>query len=247
MKAIILAAGRGSRMGNLTENQPKGLVCLAGKPLLYYQSRSLLAGGVDEIAIVTGYMPEITSPFGKIQFHNPAWETTNMVRSLMCADEFLRGDSCVISYSDIFYTAATVTALAETSADIAISYDRNWLSLWQARSENPLLDAETFHCTEGGDLLDIGGKPDSLSAVQGQYMGLLKFTPQGWETISYYLQKIDTQKLHMTGLLRLMLSHGEKIKCIPAVGAWGEVDTASDLALYESWIKEGILDMDELA
>lgn len=247
MKAIILAAGRGSRMRALTESKPKGLACLAGKPLLYYQSKSLLAGGADEIGIVTGYLAESTAPFGNIQFHNPAWETTNMVRSLMCADEFLRGDTCLISYSDIFYTAETVAALAETSADIAISYDKNWLFLWQARNEDPLSDAETFRCTEEGYLIDIGGKPDFLAAVQGQYMGLLKFTPKGWAVISHYLQQIDTQKLHMTGLLSHMLHHGEKIKCIPAVGAWGEVDTASDLALYESWIKQGLLNMDALA
>ncbi len=247
MKAIILAAGRGSRMGPLTESKPKGLACLAGKPLLHYQSKSLLAGGADEIAIITGYLPESTAPFGKTSFHNAEWETTNMVRSLMCADEFLRSNTCLISYSDIFYTADTVSALAGTAADIAISYDKNWLSLWQARNEDPLSDAETFRCTEEGDLLDIGGKPNSIDSVQGQYMGLLKFTPRGWAVISNYLQQIDTQKLHMTGLLSHLLRGGETIKCVPAVGSWGEVDTASDLALYESWIKDGILDMEALA
>ena len=55
MKAIILAAGRGSRMGGLTDTQPKGLVSLRGKPLLEWRLASLRAAGIHEIALITGY------------------------------------------------------------------------------------------------------------------------------------------------------------------------------------------------
>ena len=59
MKAIILAAGRGSRMKNLTSDKPKCLVKLHGKPLLEWQLESMYKSGISEIAVVTGYKNEL--------------------------------------------------------------------------------------------------------------------------------------------------------------------------------------------
>ena len=61
MKAIILAAGRGSRMKKLTNDKPKCLVKLHGKPLLEWQLESMRKSGISEIAIVTGYKHEMLS------------------------------------------------------------------------------------------------------------------------------------------------------------------------------------------
>ena len=58
MKAIILAAGRGSRMCQLTEEQPKCLTKLAGKSLLEWQQEALKATGIQEIVVVGGYRYE---------------------------------------------------------------------------------------------------------------------------------------------------------------------------------------------
>ena len=55
MKTIILAAGRGSRMGNLTDEKPKCLLEVFGKPLIEHQIEALTKGGIEDIAIVTGY------------------------------------------------------------------------------------------------------------------------------------------------------------------------------------------------
>jgi len=55
MKAIILAAGRGSRMKKLTSNQPKCLTNLNGKPILDWQLEAFKKSGITEVAIVTGY------------------------------------------------------------------------------------------------------------------------------------------------------------------------------------------------
>ena len=59
MKAIILAAGRGSRMKELGDQLPKCLIELRGKPLLEYQLQTLRQAGIDEIALVTGYRNEL--------------------------------------------------------------------------------------------------------------------------------------------------------------------------------------------
>ena len=72
MKAIILAAGRGSRMQNLTQKQPKCLVNLRGKALLDWQLEALRAAGISEIAIVTGYKRELLANRGLVEFPAPA-------------------------------------------------------------------------------------------------------------------------------------------------------------------------------
>ena len=71
MKAIILAAGRGSRMKKLTDELPKCLVELRGKTLLDWQLEALRAAGITEIAIVTGYKREMLTNRGMFDFHNP--------------------------------------------------------------------------------------------------------------------------------------------------------------------------------
>jgi choline kinase len=231
MKAIILAAGRGSRMGELTSNNPKGLTLLHGKPILQYQLDALHKAGIYEIAIVTGYKAENFKDFGTVHFHNEHWSETNMVYSLLCAQEWLEEDDCIISYSDIFYESDIITKLIESNADIAISYDPNWLNLWSKRFENPLEDAESFCINSENYLTEIGAKVLTIEEIQGQYMGLLKFRKK---VISDLVETycISVEKIDMTSLLNTLLKCGIKIKAIPNESCWGEIDSESDLNIY---------------
>ena len=92
MKAIILAAGRGTRMKALTEEKPKCLVELDGQSLLEKQLNALRQAGIEDIAIVTGYRRELLIPFNLVEFHNPRWAETNMVTSLACAEQWLQSE-----------------------------------------------------------------------------------------------------------------------------------------------------------
>ena len=123
MKTIILAAGRGSRMKNMTDDRPKCLVELHGKSLLEWQLEALRGAGISEIAIVTGYKRELLADRGLVEFHNSRWSETNMVRSLECAAEWLETETCVVSYADIFYDASAVRSLMSSSAKLAVTYD----------------------------------------------------------------------------------------------------------------------------
>lgn len=237
MKAIILAAGRGSRMKNLTEERPKCLVELHDRPLLEWQLAALRGAGIEQIAIVTGYKRELLSNRGLVEFHNPRWAETNMVASLACAQEWLRGEPCVVSYSDIFYESSAPRLLMETDAELAITYDPNWRALWESRFEDPLSDAETFKMDDQRVLLEIGQKPTRIEDIQGQYMGLLRFTPPAWSKVEALRATLDDRlrdKLDMTGMLqRLIAGHGARILALPYSERWGEVDSAEDLAVYE--------------
>lgn len=243
MKAVILAAGRGSRMGSLTDDSPKCLVSLAGLPLLDRQIGALTQGGIATVGVVGGYRAELLARPGVQAFHNARWAETNMVASLACAAAWLRDGPVVVSYSDIFYPPDAVRALTAAQADIAITYDPGWLFLWSRRFADPLSDAETFR-TADGLVTEIGRKTNSLDDIQGQYMGLLKFTPAGWRAVEEHLAGLPGERrdrLDMTSLLSALIEKGQRVAAVPVSVAWGEVDNGEDLALYEAMLRSGEL------
>jgi L-glutamine-phosphate cytidylyltransferase len=244
MRAVILAAGRGSRMGALAEDRPKCLVELDHKPLIRRQITALRGGGVSSIAIVRGYLGHMISIDDVTYFENPHWGETNMVMSLLAARTWLQSDSVVISYADIFFRRAIVRDLIASSGNLVVAYDRSWRSLWARRFVDPLSDAETFRTDASGNLIDIGGRTTQIDDIEGQYMGLLKFTPKAWRAVEAVLAAVDAKTcaaMDMTKLLRALLGSGFPIGTVGIAGQWGEIDSATDLELYERMIKEGDL------
>jgi choline kinase len=244
MRAIILAAGRGSRMGTLAEARPKCLVELANKPLMSRQITALRGGGIFAIGIVRGYLGNMIDIEDVTYFENLQWAETNMVMSLVAAAAWLRYDSVVISYADIFYQRDVVRELVASSGDLVVAYDRNWRSLWARRFVDPLSDAETFRTDARGNLIDIGKRTTQIDDIEGQYMGLLKFTPKAWRAVEAVLAAVDAKTrcaMDMTTLLRALLGSGFPIETVGIAGQWGEIDSAADLELYEKMIREGDL------
>ena len=237
MKAIILAAGRGSRMKSLTDEQPKCLVEFRGKSLLDWQLEAIREAGIDDIAIVTGYRRELLTNRGLFEFNNPRWGKTQMVSSLACADAWLSHGPCIVSYSDIFYSSVAVNSLMKSRSSIAVTYDPKWLELWGQRFVNPLDDAETFRLRADGTLAEIGKRPEAVSQVQGQYMGLLKFQPEAWSEVTRIraeMNETERDLIHMTGMLQLLIEAGKvPIDAIAYDGRWGEIDSAADLKVCE--------------
>lgn len=243
--AIILAAGRGSRMKDLTTVQPKCLLELAGKPLLHWQTRALRAAGIRRILVVRGYAAEcIQGEFETAE--NSRWAETNMLSTLLCADSFVqdaftRGtERIIVSYSDIVYHHEHVQKLLACDKSVAMTFDTQWEALWRLRFDDVLLDAETFR-QEGGILLEIGGKPQSISDIHGQYMGLLSFDRPGWTALLNLCAELGkaVDKTDMTGFLRLMMAKSVCIGAVPVSGKWCEADNATDLQHYENALAKG--------
>lgn len=240
MKALILAAGRGSRMKQMTTSRPKCLVHLGTKTLLDWQTLALKEGGVSSITLVKGYQKECLNDLQYISVENPLWQETNMVYSLFCAQEELLQNTHLISYSDIVYHTSIIQKLKQAQGDIIITYDTDWLLLWSERFVNPLDDAETFS-SFNGQLQSIGKKAKTVEEIQGQYMGLLKVTPRGfaqmkklYETLTYREKK----ELDMTSFLQKLLESNIPIHTLPIQGKWCEVDNEEDLLLYHKKLDE---------
>lgn len=240
MKAIILAAGRGSRLGSMTAAQPKPLTVLAGKPLLEWQIAALHSAGVSEVHLVSGYCSEALEPYGHSRLFNPHWASSNMVRSLIRADALLAAEPMLVCYGDIVYRPDIIQSLIASPAPLAITYDLDWWSLWSARFDDPLSDAESFR-QANGQLMTIGERTADPQQIEGQYMGLLKFTPEGWQHVRDLLAGLSAEqidKLDMTSLLRRLLQNGIPIATVGIRGGWVEVDNPSDITLYERMIAQ---------
>lgn len=235
MKAIILAAGRGSRLGNITSTKPKPMAKLVGIPLIEWQLNALKDADIQDVSIVTGYEAEAFNAYHLPTFNNPHWATTNMVSSLLCADKLLSNNDAIVSYGDIVYKPSIVKKLVVESCQLGITFDTKWLDLWKLRFKNPLDDAEQFR-HKNGYLQAIGKKVKSLNEIDGQYMGLIKITSESWKEIKRYLINLPASELQakdMTTLLNDLIIKGHSIKTVAIEGGWVEVDNPSDIACYE--------------
>src|SRR3989344_8773976 len=143
MKAIILAAGMGTRLGKYTENLPKGMLNFADKPLIERQVETLRSCGITDISIVTGYMPDKINIQNIKYYHNQDYDKTNMVSSLFCAEKELN-DDILVCYADILYEKKVIKKILSSKADIGITADDSYWDYWQSRLDNPQEDVESF-------------------------------------------------------------------------------------------------------
>ncbi len=133
LKAIILAAGKGSRLGKLTENIPKGMLKIGDKTLIERQIEIYRNCNVDDITIVTGYKSEKIQFSGVNYIKNYDFTVTNMNESLFCASKKF-SDSVIISYTDIIFEPKIIQQMLESSADIGIAVNLNWKTNYEGRT-----------------------------------------------------------------------------------------------------------------
>jgi choline kinase len=173
MKMIVLAAGMGSRLRPYTNDVPKCMVPLKGRPLIDYIFQNCIDLEVADISVVTGYKAEKIQNANIKKYHNEDYDSSNMVYSLMCAAKELAGD-VIISYSDIVYKSDVLKKLIDSESEISVVADRKWKELWEKRMDNPLEDAETFKVDANGNIKELGKVPNSYDEIEAQYIGLIK-------------------------------------------------------------------------
>jgi choline kinase len=237
VQAVILAAGRGSRLARRTRDRPKCLVEIAGRTLLDWQLGALLAAGVaSPVTVVCGYRGDQLRDARIATVVNARWETTNVVRSLLAAARHLRAAPTVVAYGDVVYHPDHVRTLANASEDVAITWDRRWAELWRARFADPLLDAERFAVDDRRRVRVIGGRAASLAEIGGQFMGLVRWTPAGWahtEDVLAPFPPADVDAMDTTTLLAHVIAAGVAVGGVAVDGRWCEFDSEDDLALSE--------------
>ncbi len=254
MNAIILAAGKGERLQPLTNDKPKCLVELFGKSLLEWQIEAFQSSGITDITIVSGYKSDLIN-FPEITIlKNEKYESTNMVETLFSAKEKML-DSTIVSYGDIIFEKNVLESLINSPNDISVIVDKQWKRLWEKRFQDPLSDAESL-IIEDGCIVEIGQKVNSYEKICGQYIGLMKFQGSGIDLIKRHYEEAKNQantgtnplnaslpfeKSYLTDFLYSLIRGGATIKAVPVNNGWLEIDTLSDLDLYEFLYKKGEL------
>lgn len=252
MHVIILAAGQGTRLRPYTDDRPKCLVELQGRPLLHRQLDVLRAKGLSDITLIAGYRADRLLDQGVDVVLNPRFAETNMVSTLFCAEaRMVEGQDLLIAYGDIIYQPSVLESLLATDAPLAIAIDREWRRFWEIRMEDPLADAETLKLDNNDCIVELGRKPKDYSEVQGQYMGLIKIRGdhvaafrQAWHQMDRNVMRDgkDFDNMYMTTFLQSLIDSGWTARAAFTDNGWLEVDTVEDLDQYHEMLRSGQLD-----
>lgn len=251
MRMILPAAGTGSRLAPITDARPKCLVELAGVPLLERNIQVARQARINDITVVGGYRIDQIRPYDVQLRENPDYATTNMVHTLFLAEADF-GDGFIMSYGDIAYAPKVLDALLEAPGDgVSVVVDRAWRAYWEMRSADPLSDTETMTINQYGRILELGGRPETLDEVEGQYIGLVKFGPAGVAAAQSLYAKLcearsadkhhDPRRMYMTDLIQTLIDDGLPVDAVDIHGGWVEIDSVEDLILAERLVRDGRL------
>lgn len=247
MKAIIVAAGRGRRLGPETAEIPKCMVTVGGRSILHRQLDALRAAGADDFVIVRGYLGDrISAPGVRLRFvDNPEWQTNNILASLIFAADEMDGDF-LFSYSDIVFAPHHARLAAASSGDVGLIIDRRWRDTYQGRALHPISEAElaSIKATPSGELVDRVGKtvvPPEEAA--GEFTGLAKFSAAGGEALKQvwkdalalglerpFGRAAHLRQAYLSDALNAMADRGSRLVPLLVDGQWREIDTEEDLA-----------------
>ena len=231
MKAIILSAGQGSRLGHLTDDKPKCLIDFNGRTLLDWQLDTLQANGVREAVVVTGFHddlveaaiarrsggPAVTTVF------NPFYKVADNTGSLFMARQHLAGD-CLVWNGDTLVSERLMSrVIANAREGICVTIDRK-----------EAYDADDMKVVVDGDgRLQAIGKRLPLEQVNAESIGLLAFRGGGAGLFRDWIEKaIRTSEGTTIWYLRVIhqIAQAHPIWTLDIRGEeWGEVDFPEDV------------------
>ena len=233
MKVIIIAAGMGNRLLHHTQDTPKCMLKVQGKPLIEYQLEIYEKLGINNISIIKGFQKEKINYEGTKTYYNDNYTNNNILASLFYAEKEL-DDDVIVSYSDIVFKKKIIDQLLSSPGDISIVVDIDWNNL------TPVEEAEKV-VMAGGKIKQIG-KHLTLSETNGGFIGVAKFTRKGAkilrETYNDVLEKYkdkpfhkapSLEKAYLTDIFQELINRGHKINAAPIRGGWVEIDTPEDL------------------
>ncbi len=250
MKPIIIGAGRGKRLEHLTEQIPKTMVPILGRPMLEAILDALAAGGFErsETVFICGYQGEVIRQAYPelIYVENVDWANNNILLSLICARQHLH-EGFVSSYADIVYEPEAIVRLMASPHDITLVCDTDWRRRYRDRSQHPEDDGEKLRA-EGDRIVELSRHVPADQAT-GEFIGVMRLTAAGAERFlaafdqaarafadrSEFRDGRSFQKAYLIDLLQHMIEAGESLHCLPIHGGYMEIDTIEDAACAERW------------
>ena len=249
MRAIIIGAGRGSRLQHETDEIPKTLVHFSGRPMLEWILEALAPSGITrhDIVFICGYKSHvIKNRYPEFTYvENTNWENNNILLSLMYARESFDEDF-VVSYADIIYRPEIVQRVIASPHDIVLGCDTDWRRRYIGRSKHPESDGEKLRA-DGDRVVEISRRiPAELAS--GEFIGVAKITKAGAHKMTDAFDRAATvyagkeyregrafEKAYLIDHFAHMMSEVTEIHRADIHGGYMELDTLQDLAYAEKW------------
>ena len=251
MRPILIGAGRGSRLEHQTDELPKTLVHVMGRPMLEWILESLAEAGFarKDVIYICGYKADVLrARYPELTYvENTDWENNNILASLMYAREHL-GSGFVSSYTDILYRGSVVKDLVATPWDKVLACDTDWRRRYVRRTNHPESDAEKMRA-EGPRVVDVSRTIPSDEA-SGEFIGVAKFSPAGAQELMAAYDDAKAKcatlgdrpfpKAYLIHLFQRMIQNdGSTFHRVDTHGGYMELDTLQDLEYARSWWEGG--------
>jgi UDP-N-acetylglucosamine diphosphorylase / glucose-1-phosphate thymidylyltransferase / UDP-N-acetylgalactosamine diphosphorylase / glucosamine-1-phosphate N-acetyltransferase / galactosamine-1-phosphate N-acetyltransferase len=227
-KAVILAAGRGTRMRELTQDLPKPMVMVKGKPILQYIIEGLRAAGIEKILLVVGYRKEVVidhfrDGFGQgvsIEYvEQKIQDGTGRVLEL--GRDFCGNDAFILSYGDILVDPSIyipLTKLGEAEMFLTVRY------------ADDVSKGGAVYLNDAFEVIDLREKQNREETVTHWYnAGIYTFRPSIFPFCAH-LEKSPRGEYELTDAIRAIAEAGNKIKAIEIKGDWADVRDPEILA-----------------
>jgi dTDP-glucose pyrophosphorylase len=231
-KAVLLAAGRGTRMRELTDELPKPMIVVQGKPILQHIIEGLAAAGVTRVLIVVGYREDVVRDFfGDGSKFGVAVEYVKQVvqdgtgRVVALAEQFAGEDPFVLSYGDILTDPENYQRLvAPGAAEGLVSVMRN---------EGEIAKGGCVVVNDRFELIDLIEKPAGPAPSPWYNAGIYTFRRSIFEFIAR-LEKSPRGEYELTDAIRALAQSGNVVQVLELTGKWADVRDPEVLAELNS-------------
>ena len=239
-KALIIAAGLGSRLKKHTENLPKCMLDFGGKTLLQRQLDAYKKNSITDISVIRGYKKEKIKYKGLKYFENTDYKNNNILNSIFYAEDFINGN-IIISYSDILFDSTVVKRLLKSNHDISVVVDIDWRGYYVGRKDHPISEAENVIFNSNNEVEKIGKINTGTEEVHGEFIGMIKLTDRGAQIFKEHFHRLKKiywnkpfqrakifQKAYLTDFIQELVDIGIKVHCVIIESGWKEIDTVED-------------------
>ncbi|MBU0456807.1 MAG: sugar phosphate nucleotidyltransferase [Nanoarchaeota archaeon] len=229
MKAIILAAGKGTRMLPLTENVPKVLVEVNRKPFLYYVIENLKKAGFDEFGIIVGYLKEKIAEFIESNGINATLieqkEQLGTGHAVMQAKDFCNDENFIVLGGDNLFS----------EDDLIMMNNNDEFNYIFGKEISGDLSKYGILITKNNKLIKIVEKPTSFVGNMVN-IGLYKFTPDIWDALDK-ISLSERGEYELTDAISILAREG-KVNVLKLKGYWLDLGCKEDIPEVENFIKK---------
>lgn len=241
MKAIILAAGRGTRIPQVTKNKPKCLIKINKKTILERQISFLRKLKIKDIIIIKGFKKNKILIKQIKYIENKNYKKNEQLDSLFCAkSEFT--DDLLILFSDIIYDFSIIKKIYYQKKNlITLAVDKNWKSRYKFRFDHPVEQADKVKINKKNNITKIGKKL-KIEETNGEFLGILKVSKNGCKVIlenfKKYKKNQNTANKQIHDFLKFLINKGVYISSLSVQGKYMEIDTFNDYKLAKQIFKK---------